>query len=101
MGLGHVSMLRVLVTLGLALGAWLGSREWMMRKLDAQNVMHDTADINQYKDDQHIAVAEEVLRRYSLFPDAGAHSPVAPSSLMGHAMLSARGTKKDQAAAAV
>lgn len=94
MGTGHVSMLRVLVTLGLAVGAWLGSREWMMRKLDAQNVMHDTADINQYKDDQHIAVPEEVLRRYSLFPDAGAHSPVAPSSLMGHAMLSARGTKK-------
>lgn len=94
LGGGHVGLLRVLLT-GLAgVAAWSGSKVWMLRKLDAQNLMYETADINQYDDDQHIAVPEEVIRQYGIFPDAGAHSFSAPSSLLGHAMLSPRGVKK-------
>lgn len=93
-GTGHVSLLRLLVTVAAAVAAWSGSKMWMLRKLDAQNLMYQTADINQYDDDQHIAVPEEVIRQYGIFPDVGAHSYSAPSSLLGHAMLSSRGVKK-------
>lgn len=94
LGFGHLSAMRLFLT-GLAgLAAWSGSKVWMLRKLDAQNLMYETSDINQYDDDQHIAVPEEVIRQYGIFPDVGAHSFSAPSSLLGHAMLSSRGTKK-------
>ncbi|PZU04630.1 MAG: ATPase [Gordonia sp. (in: high G+C Gram-positive bacteria)] len=94
LGGGHVSIMRVLLTALAGLAVWSGSKMWMLRKLDAQNLMYETSDINQYDDDQHIAVPEEVIRQYGIFPDVGAHSFSAPSSLLGHAMLSSRGTKK-------
>ncbi|KQU35749.1 type IV secretory system conjugative DNA transfer family protein [Rhodococcus sp. Leaf233] len=94
LGGGHVSLVRLLATLLAGLAAWSGTKVWLLRKLDAQNLMYETSDINQYDDDQHIAVPEEVIRQYGIFPDVGAHSFSAPSSLLGHAMLSSRGAKK-------
>ena len=94
LGGGHIGIMRVMLTLLAGVAAWSGSKVWMLRKLDAQNLMYETSDINQYDDDQHIAVPEEVIRKYGIFPDVGAHSFSAPSSLLGHAMLSSRGTKK-------
>lgn len=94
LGLTHISFWRILVTSALALGAWGGVHTALMRTLAAQNLKHDTTDINQYENDQHIALPNEVVRKYSLFPDVGAHSPVQPSSLLSHVMLSNKGLKK-------
>lgn len=61
--------------------------------LRAQNVMADTTDINQYHNDQHIALPEEIQRNYDLFPDVGAHSAVQVSSMISHMALLNKGLK--------
>lgn len=66
----------------------------MMRNLDAQNLMNDTSDINQYTGDQHIALPDEVMRKFDWFPDVGAHSDVQFSSMISHVMLTNKGLKK-------
>lgn len=66
----------------------------MMRNLAAQNLMSDTTDINQYQNDQHIALPEEVMRKFDFFPDAGAHSSVSVSSMISHMMILNKGIKK-------
>lgn len=63
----------------------------MKKNLDAQNMLNDTTDINQYKGDQHIALPEEVMRKFDWFPDAGAHCPVQVSSMISHVMLMNKG----------
>lgn len=63
----------------------------MKKNLDAQNMLNDTTDINQYKNDQHIALPEEVQRKFDWFPDVGAHSPVQVSSMISHMMLQNKG----------
>lgn len=68
----------------------------LMRNLDAQNLMHDTTDINQYSGDQRIALPQEIIRKFDWFPDAGAHSAVQPSSMISHVMLRNKGLKKVQ-----
>ena len=72
---------------------FIGLYTIMMRNLDAQNLMADTSDINQYPNDQHIALPEEVQRNYDWFPDVGAHSDVQPSSMISHMALSNKGLK--------
>lgn len=62
--------------------------------LRAQNVMSDTTDINQYKNDQHIALPEEIQRKYDIFPDVGAHSAVQVSSMISHMALINKGLKQ-------
>lgn len=66
----------------------------MMRNLAAQNLMNDTSDINQYQNDQHIALPEEVQRKFDWFPDVGAHSNVQPSSMISHMALTNKGINK-------
>lgn len=66
----------------------------LMRNLDAQNLMNDTSDINQYAGDQHIALPDEVMRKFDWFPDAGAHSDVQFSSMISHVMITNKGLKK-------
>ena len=66
----------------------------LKKNLDAQNIMSDTADINQYHNDQHIALPEEVQTMYDVFPDVGAHSSVMVSSMISHQMLTNKGLKK-------
>lgn len=66
----------------------------LRKNLAAQNIMSDTADINQYHNDQHIALPEEVQTLYDVFPDAGAHSNVMVSSMISHQMLTNKGLKK-------
>lgn len=67
---------------------------YLMRNLQAQNLMNDTTDINQYANDQHIALPEEIQRKFDWFPDVGAHSNVQPSSMISHMMLTNKGLKK-------
>lgn len=69
----------------------------MMRNLDAQNLMNDTRDINQYAGDQHIALPDEVMRKFDWFPDVGAHSDVQFSSMISHVMITNKGLKKIEA----
>lgn len=68
--------------------------QFMQRNLMAQNLMNDTADINQYQDDQHIALPEEVQLSYDWFPDVGAHSSVQVSSMISHMALKNKGLDK-------
>lgn len=71
---------------------------FMQRNLAAQNLMNDPTDINQYQNDQHVALPEEVMRKFDWFPDAGAHSSVQVSSMISHVALANKGIKKVQMA---
>lgn len=88
----------VLIPLGVGLIVYMIMIEIMKRNLDAQNLMADTSDINQYQNDQHIALPEEVQRKFDWFPDVGAHSSVQPSSMISHVALSNKGLNKVQVA---
>lgn len=90
----HVNMFKLLLVSVAALGVFLSIHTVLMRKLEAQNLMHDTSDINQYQGDQHIALPREVMKKFSLFPDVGAHSDVQPSSLISHVMLTNKGVNQ-------
>lgn len=87
---------KVLITLLAGLGTFSIIHSVLMRNLDAQNLMNDTRDINQYAGDQHIALPDEVMRKFDWFPDVGAHSDVQPSSMISHVMLTNKGLKKIQ-----
>ena len=65
----------------------------MMQNLKAQNTMSETSDIIQNQNDQHIALPEEVQRKYDWFADVGAHSDVQVSSMISHVALSNKGLK--------
>ena len=90
----HVSIWRILVTLMAAFGVGASVRTVAMRKLESENVMYDHSDINQYSGDQHIALTQEVVGKYQIFPDVGATSPVLVSSMLSHVMLSNNKVKK-------
>lgn len=68
------------------------------KNLKAQNAAADTADINQYHNDQHVALPEEVQKNYDWFPDVGAHSAVQVSSMISHMALTNKGLKTVQLA---
>lgn len=70
----------------------------LMRNLDAQNTLDDVSDINQYPNDQHIALPEELQVKFDWFPDVGATSDVQFSSMISHMALSNKGLKKIQVA---
>ena len=84
------------LVIGFIVGAAVFGILWQVLKknLDAQNIMTETSDINQYHNDQHIALPEEVQRLYDVFPDVGAHSTVMVSSMISHQMLTNKGLKK-------
>lgn len=63
----------------------------LMRNLVIQNLMSDTTDINQYQNDQHIALPEEVMKAFDFFPDIGAHSSVSVSSMISHIAITNKG----------
>ena len=66
-------------------------QEIMMRNLKAQNMLSETSDINQYANDQHVMLPEEVMRRFDWFPDLGAHSDISVSSMISHVALENKG----------
>ena len=66
----------------------------MRRNLDAQNALIKDEDINYYENDQHIALPEEIQRKYDWFPDVGAHSSVQVSSMISHMALLNKGVKE-------
>lgn len=82
------------ISMVVGLLAFLILYEILKRNLDAQNAETDVTDINQYPNDQHIQVPEELQRNYDWFPDVGAHSTVMVSGMLSHMMLMNKGLKK-------
>ena len=67
----------------------------MRRSYEAQTILERTDDINQYANDRHVALPEEILQHpeFDIFPDVGATSNVQLSSMISHFMLSKKGLK--------
>lgn len=86
--------LKVLVSLSVGLIVFTVLQTLLMRNLRAQNALADTSDINEYMNDQHIALPEEVQRKFDYFPDAGAHCSVSVSSMISHIALENKGIKR-------
>lgn len=60
----------------------------------AQTEDKNHANINTYKNDQHIALPEELQVKFDWFPDVGATSDVQFSSMISHVALSNKGLKQ-------
>lgn len=67
---------------------------YLKRNWDAQNVGRIHTDIDTYEDDAYIQQPEQMAYSFDIFPDAGAHSIVSPTAVLGHMMFSAKGIKK-------
>lgn len=90
---GHFSFSRILICLLLS-AAFFGIMYVIFKhNLDVQNSLNDTSDINQYQNDQHIALPEEIQRKFDWFPDVGCTSDVQFSSMISHCALSNKGLK--------
>ncbi|MEU0942502.1 type IV secretory system conjugative DNA transfer family protein [Streptomyces canus] len=89
--LADVAGFKLFITLGSGLMVALIIGTWFSRKVAAANLMNTTSDINQYQNDQHISLPEEIQQNYDWFPDAGAHSGVQVSSMLSHMMLKKKG----------
>ncbi|QXV57385.1 type IV secretory system conjugative DNA transfer family protein [Amycolatopsis sp. TNS106] len=89
--MASVSLVKLVVTLGFGSLALIIVATWFWRRVAAANLMNTTDDINQYQNDQHIALPQEIQRKYDWFPDAGAHSAVQVSSMISHMMLRNKG----------
>ena len=70
----------------------------MEHNLEAQNALARTDDVNQYQNDQHIALPEEIQKNFDWFPDVGATSDVQFSSMISHMAISNKGLKTVQVA---
>ena len=68
------------------------------RNLAAQNALSDTSDINQYHNDQHVALPEEIMQNYDYAPDVGAHTSVSVSGILGHVAIQKKGLKNVEVA---
>lgn len=82
---------KVLYSLLAGMCVYLLLYELGKRKLKVQNVMSDNSDINNYQGDQHIMLPEEMMRHFTPYPDAGAHSWIQPSSMISHTAISNKG----------
>lgn len=92
----EISLLRTTICFAIALAAGGTVYTVYRKQIDARNAFYDVEDINQHTDDQHLALVQEVVERYSHFPDVGAHSPEQPSSMISHIMLDNKGINKVQ-----
>lgn len=88
------SLGKMLLSLFAAGIIWLIVYPLMRRNRDAQDAENSVDDINQYQNDQHIALPEEVMSKFDWFPDAGARCSVQVSSMISHVMLMNKGLTK-------
>lgn len=82
---------KVLATLLVFAISWLVLYLVLWRNYIAQGVLEDSSIVNQYPNDQHIALPEEVQTQYDWFPDVGAHSSIQVSSMLSHMALKNKG----------
>lgn len=92
------SVLRILICLVVSAAFYGVMYVILQHNLSVQNALEDTADINQYQNDQHVALPEEIQRKFDWFPDVGATSNVQFSSMISHCALSNKGLKTIQVA---
>lgn len=85
---GIWNVLLSILACGITLAVWY---QFAWRQVKTQNVLHDTSDINQHYDDQHIMLVEEMQQQFDYFPDVGAHSSVQVSSMISHMMIANKG----------
>ena len=78
------------------IGGVVAAKMW--RNYAVQNVFNDHTDINQYQNDQHVALPMETMQKFDWFPDVGAHASPQVSSMISHVMLSNKGINKVEAA---
>ena len=88
------NMWKLLISLATGAVVFAAMYTVMMRNLQTQNMLNDTSDINQYHNDQHIALPEEVMAKFDWFPDVGAHASPQVSSMVSHVMLQNKGIKQ-------
>lgn len=88
------SAFKIIVSLLFAAVTYLIVYQLMCRNFDAQTAEQNVEDINQYSNDQHIALPEEIMEKFDWFPDVGAHCSVQVSSMISHVMLSNKGLHK-------
>lgn len=89
--LAAVSAFKLFLTLGSGALVMIVIATWTGRQVAKHNATVDHTDINDHRNDQHIALPEEVQQNYDWFPDAGAHSAVQVSSMISHMMLRKKG----------
>ena len=70
----------------------------MWRNYAVQNVFNDHTDINQYQNDQHVALPMETMQKFDWFPDVGGHASPQVSSMISHVHLSNKGINSVEAA---
>ena len=92
-GFAYFDLLKFIISLAVGFIVYALFRAILKKNLDAQNLMNDTSDINQYENDQHIALPEEIQIKFDWFPDVGAHCPIQVSSMISHMMLTNKGLK--------
>ena len=90
---GHLSFSRILACLFICAVFYMVMYVILRRNLAVQNAATDVAKLNQYQNDQHIALPEEIQRKFDWFPDVGATSDVQFSSMISHCALSNKGLK--------
>lgn len=89
--LASVQPFKLFLSLGGGLLVMLVITTWTGRQADKHNAKVDHTDINDHRNDQHIALPEEIQQKYDWFPDSGAHSGVEVSSMLSHMMLKQKG----------
>lgn len=94
--IGRFTFSKLLICLLVSAGFYALMYVILKHNLDVQNSDVDNVDINQYQNDQHIALPEEIQRKFDWFPDVGATSDVQFSSMISHCAISNKGLKKVQ-----
>ena len=89
--LSKVSFLKLFLSLGSGALVMIVISTWTGRQVAKHNAKVDHSDINDHRNDQHIALPEEIQRKFNWFPDTGAHSSVEANSLISHMMLKKKG----------
>lgn len=87
------TFLKFILSLLVAGGFFVFLIMYLYRNLKAQNSIIEGWELNTWKNDQHIALPEELQASFDYFPDAGAHSEVSVSSLIAHMTFSNDGLK--------
>lgn len=67
---------------------------WLWRNFKVQNMLNDTSDLNQYHNDSRLTQPEELIHKFSVVPDVGAHSKNGDlTAVLGHMMINNNGIK--------
>lgn len=90
----NVSAAKFVVVLSVSGLFFLLMWAFLYRHMQVQDAANRRDDINEYPNDQHVALPEEVQRKFDWFPDVGATSDVVFSSMISHVALQNKGLKK-------